>query len=38
MTKQQAIEKLSYHSGRCEDIENPKWRYGFWACLDPIQG
>ncbi len=38
MTKEDAYELLSYHSGRSEDIENPKWTNGFLGSLRTYQG
>ena len=38
MTTEQAKELLSFHSGRHEDIDNPKWKDGFLGSLRPYQG
>lgn len=38
MTKQQAKETLSFHSGRNSDIDNPKWENGFLGSLRPYRG
>ncbi len=38
MNKTEAIKLLSYHSGRNNDIKNPKWISGFLGSLRPYQG
>ena len=38
MDVKEAKERLSYHSGRNEDIHNPKWEHGFLGSLRPFQG
>ena len=38
MTREEAIELLSYHSGRNPDINNPKWKSGFLGILRPFKG
>jgi len=37
MNIDQAIEALSYHSGRNENTEDPRWENGFLGCLRPYQ-
>ncbi|WP_338540611.1 hypothetical protein [Paenibacillus tundrae] len=38
MTKKEALELLSYHSGRNSDIYNEKWKSGFLGMLRPFIG
>lgn len=38
MDVKEAKERLSYHSGRNSDIQNPKWKSGFLGSLRPFQG
>jgi hypothetical protein len=38
MTEAEAIEALRFHSGHHEDIDNPRWRYGFLGSLRPYLG
>ena len=33
-----AKERLSFHSCRNDDINNPKWKNGFLGSLRPFQG
>lgn len=38
MTIDEAKELLSYHSGRHENVKNPKWQKGFLGSLYPFRG
>ena len=38
MNREQAIEELFYQSGRHEDVESPRWTYGFLGMLRRFQG
>lgn len=38
MTKVEAYTLLSFHSGRNDDIDNPKWTNGFLGSLRPFRG
>lgn len=38
MKREEAINILSYHSGRNPDINNEKWRNGFLGMLKPYRG
>lgn len=38
MNIEEAKKLLSLHSGRCDEIENPKWKDGFLGSLRPFQG
>ncbi len=38
MEKDEARKLLSFHSGRNNDIHNPKWGNGFLGCLRPFCG
>ena len=38
MSIEEAKELLSYHSGRNENIDNPKWINGFLGSLRPFRG
>jgi len=37
MNIEQAVEALSFHSGRNENTEDPRWENGFMGCLRPFQ-
>jgi hypothetical protein len=38
MTREQALEQLSFHSGRHSDIHSDKWTNGFLPSLRPFKG
>ena len=38
MSIEEAKELLSYHSGRNENVDNPKWINGFLGSLRPFRG
>ena len=38
MSMEEAKELLSYHSGRNENVDNPKWINGFLGSLRPFRG
>ena len=38
MNREEAIERLKFHSGSHEDIENPRWQSGFLPSLRPYKG
>ena len=38
MTREQALDILSYHSGRNSNIDSPKWRNSFLGMLRPYKG
>jgi hypothetical protein len=38
LTREEAMELLSYHTGRNSDIDNPKWEKGFLMMLRPYRG
>lgn len=38
MSIEEAKERLTYHSGRNENVEDPKWVNGFLGSLRPFRG
>ena len=38
MTKEEALEQLSFHSGRHPDVDSDKWTNGFLPFLRPFKG
>ena len=38
MTREQALEQLSFHSGRHSDVYSDKWTNGFLPSLKPFKG
>ena len=38
MTRDEAIEELSYHCGANPNIDDPRWQCGFLSMLRPYQG
>lgn len=38
MDSREAKERLSFHSGRNEDVNNPLWKNGFLGSLRPFRG